>query len=144
MTLLNKLLNCMLKRALLCFQLQWKYSFLTGVFNTISKFILNIFFSFLECLHLWERSIFTEVENIIKHVLTYNLVIYLRNKFNNIYKPYRTSSTISTNHTEQVQQYLQTTQNKFNNIYRPHRTSSTISTDHKELVDIVELVLYGL
>jgi uncharacterized protein YsxB (DUF464 family) len=43
----------------------------------------------------------------------------IQNKFNNIYKPYRTSLTISTNQTEQVQQYLQTIQNKFNNIYKP-------------------------
>jgi hypothetical protein len=37
-----------------------------------------------------------------------------------IYKPYRTSLTISTDHTEQVQQYLQTIKNKFNNIYKPY------------------------
>jgi uncharacterized protein YsxB (DUF464 family) len=58
----------------------------------------------------------------------------IKNKFNNIYKPYRTSSTISTNHTEQVQQYLQTIQSKFNNIYKPYRTSSTISTNHTQQV----------
>jgi uncharacterized protein YsxB (DUF464 family) len=38
----------------------------------------------------------------------------------------------NTNHTEQVQQYLQTIQNKFYNIYKPHTTSSTISTNHTE------------
>jgi hypothetical protein len=45
-----------------------------------------------------------------------------QNKFNNIYKPYRTSLSISTNHTEQIQQY----------------------TCSVWFVDIVELVLYGL